>query len=236
MSPFWYEICWAASCFFHTWEKLVINSDGGLSSSFTSNTTSSSNKSQCCFSLGCFSLWFVSATWPQLPWDYHKHFKPQTPNLQSLPQKLLSSQIWGVFHSKYGLNFVLGTLPPHHFPSVWWAVVGKHLVAGPSRSQLKSHWNSRAGGRDWRSGIERWTTYNKMETFLLQLLRKPHNEDSWTGKGTAVLMKYPQSRQRHSNYVQWNQAGTLQPFPKESICHIIKILISKGMRETGEEP
>lgn len=214
----------------------MINSDGGLSSSFTLNTISSSNKSQCCFSLGRFSLWFVTTTWPQLPWDYHEHIKPQVLNLQSLLQKLLLSQISGVFHSKYSLNFIPGTLPPHCFPWVWWDVVWKQLAAGPTCSQLKSHWNSRVGGRDWSSGREWWTTYNNMEAFLLQLLRKPHNKDNWTGKGTAVLMQYPRSLQWHGNYIPWNQASTLQSFPKESIRCIIKILISKGMRERGGRP
>lgn len=156
------------------------------------------------------------------------------PNLQSLLQELILLQILGMFHSKYCFSFVLGTL--HHFSWVWWDIIWKQLAAGPSHSQLKSHWNSRAGGRDWSSGREQRTTYNNMEAFLLQLLRKPHNEDNWTGKGTAVLMEYPQPLQWHSNYIPWNQASTLQPFLKENICHIIKILISKEMRETGDEP
>lgn len=49
----------------------------------------------------------------------NKRIKPLMPNLQSLLQKLLLSQVLGVFHSKYGLNFVPGTLPPHCFPWVW---------------------------------------------------------------------------------------------------------------------
>lgn len=51
------------------------------------------------------------------------------PNLQSLLQKLLLSEISSVFHSKYGLSFVPGTLPPHRFPWVWWDVIWKQLAA-----------------------------------------------------------------------------------------------------------
>lgn len=67
-------------------------------------------QTQCCLSFWCHH--YVATAPKGSTWTH----QAQTPKS---PPKLLLSQLSGVCHTKYSLNFVLGTLPPLCFPWVW---------------------------------------------------------------------------------------------------------------------
>lgn len=103
----------------------------------------------------------------------------------------------------------------------------------PAGHQALSSRTPMPAGRNRGSGRERWTTPDSKDRFLLQLLRKPVISTSEFAKATAVLTKYHGHCSGCSAAtLPRNHVCMLQPFHKENIHHIIKILISKGMKET----
>lgn len=150
----------------------------------------------------CFHL----AALLQLPRDYHKPFQPLVPSLcrqKSSKEALFCSDLECV-SLQTGLQLLSAG-----------CACFQHL-------QLKSR---RKESKQWEGAMS-----YKYSSLLSYLLKKVSNGDYHIYKGTA-LVKYPWSFPPEPQQLPRNQGCMLQPFHKENIHHIIKILSSEGMRE-----